>query len=242
MITRKCAPALAAGCTVVVKPASFRRRISALALAELGERAGIPKGVFNVVTGGASEVGGELTSNRSVRKLSFTGSTEVGKILLEQCADTVKKVCWSSAAMRPSSSSTTPTSTPRSRARSRRKFRNSGQTCVCTNRIYVQERVYDEFAEKFAAAVAGSRSAPASRPGTEQGPLIEPAAVDKVERHVADAKEHGASVLTGGKRHALGGLFFEPTVLANCTPDMLIATRRPSARWRLCSSSRTRTR
>ena len=222
MITRKCAPALAAGCTVVVKPASFTP-YSALALAELGERAGIPKGVFNVVTGSAKEVGGELTGNDAVRKLSFTGSTEVGKILLKQCADTVKKVSMELGGHAPFIIFDDADIDAAVKGAIACKFRNSGQTCVCTNRIYVQDKVYDEFAKKFAAAVAKLKVGSGLEAGTEQGPLIEPAAIAKVERHVSDAKSHGAKVLTGGKRHALGGLFYEPTVLSNCTPEMLIS-------------------
>jgi succinate-semialdehyde dehydrogenase / glutarate-semialdehyde dehydrogenase len=222
MITRKCAPALAAGCTVVVKPASFTP-YSALALAELAERAGIPKGVFNVVTGSAKEVGGELTSNDTVRKLSFTGSTEVGKILLKQCADTVKKVSMELGGHAPLIIFDDADIDAAVKGAIACKFRNSGQTCVCTNRIYVQEKVYDDFAKKFSAAVAKLKVGSGLEQGTEQGPLIEPAAVDKVERHVGDAKEHGAKVLTGGERHALGGLFYQPTVLADCTADMLIS-------------------
>jgi succinate-semialdehyde dehydrogenase/glutarate-semialdehyde dehydrogenase len=222
MITRKCAPALAAGCTVVAKPASFTP-YSALALAELAERAGMPKGVFNVVTGSAKEVGGELTGNDLVRKLSFTGSTEVGKILLKQCADTVKKVSMELGGHAPLIIFDDADIEAAVKGAIACKFRNSGQTCVCTNRIYVQERVYDEFAKKFAAAVAKLKVGSGLEQGTEQGPLIEPAAVDKVERHVGDAKEHGAKVLTGGKRHALGGQFYEPTVLGDCTPEMLIS-------------------
>jgi succinate-semialdehyde dehydrogenase / glutarate-semialdehyde dehydrogenase len=222
MITRKCAPALAAGCTVVVKPASFTP-YSALALAELGERAGIPKGVFNVVTGSAKEVGGELTGNDLVRKLSFTGSTEVGKILLKQCADTVKKVSMELGGHAPLIIFDDADLEAAVKGAIACKFRNSGQTCVCTNRIYVQDKIYDAFAEKFAAAVARLKVGSGLEPGVEQGPLIEPAAIAKVERHVSDAKAHGARVLTGGKQHALGGLFYEPTVLSNCTPGMLIS-------------------
>ncbi len=221
MITRKCAPALAAGCTVVVKPATFTP-YSALALAELAEQAGMPKGVFNVVTGGAKDIGGELTSNDKVRKLSFTGSTEVGVALLKQCADTVKKVSMELGGHAPLIIFDDADLEAAVKGAIACKFRNSGQTCVCTNRIYVQDQIYDAFAEKFAAAVAKLKVGPGLDAGTEQGPLIEPAAVDKVERHVEDARSKGAKVLTGGRRHKLGGQFFEPTVLGDCTPDMVI--------------------
>ena len=221
MITRKCAPALAAGCTVVVKPASFTP-YSALALAELAERAGIPKGVFNVVTGDARTVGGELTGNDAVRKLSFTGSTEVGKILLKQCADTVKKVSMELGGHAPLIIFDDADLEAAVKGAIACKFRNSGQTCVCTNRIYVQEKIYDQFAAKFTEAVKGLKVGVGLESGVEQGPLIEPAAVDKVERHVEDARGKGAKVLAGGSRHAMGGRFFEPTVLSECTEEMVI--------------------
>ena len=221
MITRKCAPALAAGCTVVAKPASFTP-YSALAIAELAERAGIPKGVFNVVTGDARTVGGELTGNDVVRKLSFTGSTEVGKILLKQCADTVKKVSMELGGHAPLIIFDDADIEAAVKGAIACKFRNSGQTCVCTNRIYVQEKIYDQFAARFTEAVKALKVGVGLESGVEQGPLIEPAAVDKVERHVEDARGKGAKVLTGGKRHALGGQFYEPTVLSECTEDMVI--------------------
>jgi len=221
MITRKCAPALAAGCTVVAKPASFTP-FSALALAELAERAGIPKGVFNIVTGGAREIGGELTANDKVRKLSFTGSTEVGKILLKQCADTVKKVSMELGGHAPLIIFDDADLESAVKGAIACKFRNSGQTCVCTNRIYVQDGIYDAFAAKFAEAAERLKVGRGTEQGVEQGPLIEPAAIEKVERHVEDARSKGAKVLTGGRRHQLGGLFYQPTVLAECTTDMLI--------------------
>jgi succinate-semialdehyde dehydrogenase/glutarate-semialdehyde dehydrogenase len=223
MITRKCAPALAAGCTVVAKPASFTP-YSALALAELAERAGMPKGVFNVVTGDARTVGGELTGNDIVRKLSFTGSTEVGKILLKQCADTVKKVSMELGGHAPLIIFDDADIDAAVKGAIACKFRNSGQTCVCTNRIYVQDGVYDAFAARFTEAVKALKVGPGHEPGVEQGPLIEPAAVDKVERHVEDATGKGAKVLAGGRRHARGGQFYEPTVLSECTPDMVITS------------------
>ena len=200
MITRKCAPALAAGCTVVVKPASFTP-YSALALAELAERAGMPKGVFNVVTGDARTVGGELTANDAVRKLSFTGSTEVGKILLKQCADTVKKVSMELGGHAPLIIFDDADIDAAVKGAMACKFRNSGQTCVCTNRIYVQDGVYDAFAAKFTEAVKALKVGPGHEPGVEQGPLIEPAAVDKVERHVEDATEQGRQG-AGGRQAA----------------------------------------
>lgn len=223
MITRKCGPALAAGCTVVAKPASFTP-FSALALAELAERAGMPKGVFNIVTGDARTVGGELTGNDAVRKLSFTGSTEVGKMLLKQCADTVKKVSMELGGHAPLIIFNDADIDAAVKGAMACKFRNSGQTCVCTNRIYVQDGVYDAFAARFTEAVKALKVGPGDEPGVEQGPLIEPAAVDKVERHVEDATGKGAKVLAGGKRHARGGQFFEPTVLSECTPEMVITT------------------
>jgi len=223
MITRKCAPALAAGCTVVVKPASFTP-YSALALAELAERAGIPMGVFNVITGDARTVAGELTGNDAVRKLSFTGSTEVGKILLKQCADTVKKVSMELGGHAPLIIFDDADIDAAVKGAMACKFRNSGQTCVCTNRIYVQDGVYDAFSAKFTEAVKALKVGPGHEPGVEQGPLIEPAAVDKVERHVEDARAKGAKVLTGGRRHARGGQFYEPTVLSECTPEMVITS------------------
>ena len=223
MITRKCAPALAAGCTVVVKPASFTP-YSALALAELGERAGIPKGVFNVITGSAREVGGELTSNDKVRKLSFTGSTEVGKILMKQCADTVKKVSMELGGNAPLIVFDDADLDAAVKGAVACKFRNSGQTCVCTNRIYVQDKIYDAFAEKFAAAVKELKVGSGMDTGVTAGPLIEKAAIDKVEEHVSDATSKGAKVVTGGKPHPLGGLFYEPTVLTECNDNMRITT------------------
>ncbi|HEX6143676.1 MAG TPA: NAD-dependent succinate-semialdehyde dehydrogenase [Geminicoccaceae bacterium] len=223
MITRKCAPALAAGCTVVVKPAGFTP-YSALALAELAERAGIPKGVFNVVTGSAREIGGELCANDKVRKLSFTGSTEVGKILMKQCADTVKKVSMELGGNAPFIVFADADVDAAVKGAMQCKFRNSGQTCVCTNRIYVQDSIYDEFAEKFAAATKQLKVGAGLDKDVTAGPLIEPAAVEKVERHVSDAKDKGAKILLGGKRHELGGLFYEPTVLTECNDNMLITS------------------
>lgn len=222
MITRKCAPGLAAGCTMVVRPASATP-FSALALAELAERAGVPAGVFNVVTGASNVVGTELATNKTVRKLSFTGSTEVGKILLKQAADTVKRVSMELGGHAPFIVFDDADIDSAVQGALLCKFRNCGQTCVCTNRIYVQEGVFDRFAEKLAAAVAKLTVGPGLEPGVEIGPLIDDAAVAKVEQHVSDATAKGAVVTIGGKRHALGGRFFEPTVLANCNASMLVA-------------------
>ena len=223
MITRKCAPALAAGCTVVVKPASYTP-YSALALGELAERAGIPKGVFNVVTGGARDIGGELCANDKVRKLSFTGSTEVGKILMKQCADTVKKVSMELGGNAPLIVFDDADIDAAVKGAIACKFRNSGQTCVCTNRIYVQDSVYDEFSEKFAAATRELKVGSGLDQGVTAGPLIEKSAVEKVEEHVGDAKSKGAKILVGGQRHELGGLFYEPTVMTECNDNMLISS------------------
>jgi succinate-semialdehyde dehydrogenase/glutarate-semialdehyde dehydrogenase len=222
MITRKCAPALAAGCTVVVKPATYTP-FSALALAELGERAGFPKGVFNVVTGGAKEIAGELTSNRLVRKLSFTGSTEVGRILLKQCADTVKKVSMELGGLAPFLVFDDADIDAAVQGAMASKYRNAGQTCVCANRILVQDGIYDEFAKRYAEAVGKLKVGPGTEDGAQIGPLIDPAAVEKVEQHIKDAVDKGAKLVQGGRRHQRGPQFFEPTVLTECTTDMVIA-------------------
>jgi len=222
MITRKAGPAIAAGCTVVLKPAS-QTPFSALALAELGERAGLPKGVFNVITGSAVEIGGELTSNPEVRKLSFTGSTEIGKLLMAQCAGTVKKISLELGGNAPFIVFDDADLDAAVEGAMASKYRNTGQTCVCANRIYVQDAVYDAFAAKLAEAVATLTPAPGLEAGATQGPLIDDRAVQKVEEHIADALSKGARVVIGGGRHALGGRFFEPTVLADVTTSMLIA-------------------
>ena len=222
MITRKCAPALAVGCTVVAKPAS-QTPYSALALAELAERAGIPPGVFNVVTGSAAAIGGEMTSNPIVRKLAFTGSTEVGKTLMAQCAGTVKKVTMELGGNAPFIVFDDADVEAAVDGAMVSKFRNMGQTCVCANRILVQDGIYDDFAARLSQAVSGLKVANGFEPGAEQGPLIDMAAVEKVEEHIADATAKGARVVVGGKRHALGGTFFEPTILAEVTPQMTIA-------------------
>ncbi len=222
MITRKIGPALAAGCTVVCKPAS-QTPFSALALAELGERAGLPAGALNVVTGNAREIGGELTGNPLVRKLTFTGSTETGKLLIRQCADTVKKVSMELGGNAPFIVFDDADIDAAVDGAIAAKYRNSGQTCVCANRILIQDGVYDEFAQKFAAASGALRVGDALAGEVDQGPLIDAAAVAKIEEHIADAVDKGATVVLGGKRHELGGTFFEPTVLTGVTSAMLVA-------------------
>ena len=222
MITRKAGPAIASGCTVVLKPAS-QTPFSALALAELAERAGLPKGVFNVVTGSAGEIGNELTASPTVRKLSFTGSTEVGKTLMRQCASTVKKLSLELGGNAPLIVLDDADLDAAVEGAIASKYRNTGQTCVCANRIYVQDGVYDAFATKLAEAVKKLKPAQGLEPGATQGPLIDDKAVAKVEEHINDALARGARVVVGGKRHALGGRFFEPTVLADVAPDALMA-------------------
>ena len=221
MITRKCAPALAAGCPVVIKPAS-QTPYSALALAELGERAGFPPGVLNVITGSAKDIGNELTENPIVRKLSFTGSTEVGKVLLEQCAGTVKKVSMELGGNAPFIVFADADIDAAVEGAMQSKFRNTGQTCVCANRILVHEAVYEEFATKLSATVAAMKVGNGTDEGVEQGPLIDVAGLEKVEEHIADAVSKGANIAVGGKRHPLGGTFFEPTVLTGVTTDMMV--------------------
>ena len=223
MITRKVSPALAAGCTVVVKPAEDTP-LSALALAELGERAGIPKGVLNVVTTkDPVPVGEELTSNPLVRMITFTGSTEVGKILMEQAARTVKRVGMELGGNAPFIVFDDADLDRAIAGAVASKFRNAGQTCVCANRILVQEGVYDAFATKLAAAVEGLKVGPGLEAGVTVGPLINAEAVKKVEAHIADAVAKGAEIKMGGKRDAQGGNFFEPTILTGVTPRMLVS-------------------
>ena len=222
MLARKLAPALAAGCTIVCKPA-HQTPLSALALAELSQRAGIPAGVINVLTGSARAIGAELTANPLVRKLSFTGSTAVGKILLEQCAATVKKVSMELGGNAPFIVFDDADLDAAVAGAIASKYRNTGQTCVCANRFLIQEKVYASFAAKFAAAVGKLRVGDGLAGDTDQGPLIDANAVQKVSAHIADAVAKGARILTGGKPHALGGTFFEPTVLSDVTGDMLIA-------------------
>jgi succinate-semialdehyde dehydrogenase / glutarate-semialdehyde dehydrogenase len=222
MITRKAGPALAAGCTLVLKPAT-QTPFSALALAELAARAGIPAGVFNVVTGSAAAIGGEMTANPTVRKVTFTGSTEVGKKLMAQCAGTLKKLSLELGGNAPFIVFDDADLDAAVQGAIASKYRNTGQTCVCANRLLVQEGVYEEFARKLAAAVGKLRIGDGLKGATDQGPLIDAKAIAKVEEHVADALAKGARVALGGKRHALGGTFFEPTILTDVTTEMLVA-------------------
>jgi len=222
MVTRKAAPALAAGCTMVCKPAT-QTPYSALALAELADRAGIPKGVFNVLTGSATAIGGEMTSNPKVRKVSFTGSTTVGKKLMAQCAGSVKKLSLELGGNAPFIVFDDADLNAAVEGAVASKYRNTGQTCVCANRLLVQNGVYEEFAMKLGQAVGKLRVGDGLAGVTDQGPLIDANAVAKVEEHIADAVAKGANVALGGKRHALGGTFFEPTILTGMTPDMLAA-------------------
>lgn len=223
MITRKCAPAMAAGCTVVAKPAEDTP-YSALALAELADRAGIPKGVFNVVTGIPQEIGGEITANPAVRKVSFTGSTAVGKLLMKQCADTVKKVSLELGGNAPFIVFDDADLDEAIKGVMASKYRNAGQTCVCANRIYVQDGVYEAFTQKMAVAVGELKVGSGFGDGVSQGPLINEAAIEKVERLVADAVKKGAKVAVGGARHELGGTFYTPTILTEVTSDMACAS------------------
>ena len=222
MITRKLGPALAAGCTFVCKPAP-QTPFSALALAELASRAGVPAGVFNVVTGDAVAIGGELTSNPVVRKLSFTGSTAVGKLLLAQCAGTVKKVSMELGGNAPFIVFDDADVEAAVQGAMVSKYRNTGQTCVCANRLYVQSGIYEEFARRLVKAVATLRVGDGLAGPTDQGPLIDARALAKVQSHVDDAVAKGARIACGGKPHALGGTFYEPTVLLDVTPKMRVA-------------------
>src|ERR1700744_653596 len=222
MITRKAGPALAAGCTMVLKPAT-QTPLSALALAELAQRAGIPKGVFSVVTGSATAIGGEMTGNPTVRKVTFTGSTEIGKKLMVQCAATVKKLSLELGGNAPFIVFDDADLDAAVQGALASKYRNTGQTCVCANRLLVQAGVYDEFARRLKEAVTQFRVGDGLAGATDQGPLIDAKAVAKVEEHIADALAKGAKVALGGKRHALGGTFFEPTILTDVTPKMLVA-------------------
>ncbi|MHA4871879.1 NAD-dependent succinate-semialdehyde dehydrogenase [Duganella sp. PWIR1] len=223
MITRKAGPALAAGCSMVVKPAS-QTPMTALALAELALRAGVPPGVFSVLTGNDTRaIGGTLTSHRLVRKVTFTGSTEVGRVLLAQSAATIKKCSMELGGNAPFVIFDDADLDAAVDGVMACKFRNTGQACISANRILVQDGVYDDFAARLAQRVAALRVGNGLEAGVQQGPLIDSAALEKVEAHIADAVQHGAEVLTGGKRHALGGCFFEPTVLANVTSAMAVA-------------------
>jgi succinate-semialdehyde dehydrogenase/glutarate-semialdehyde dehydrogenase len=222
MITRKAGPALAAGCTMVIKPAE-QTPLSALAMAELAQRAGIPPGVINVVTGDARAIGGVLTASPVVRKLSFTGSTEVGRLLMQQCAPTVKKLSLELGGNAPFIVFDDADLDAAVAGAMASKYRNAGQTCVCANRLLVQASVADAFAAKLAAAVAQLKVGDGAAEGVNQGPLIDDDAVRKVEELLADAVNQGARVVTGGKRHALGRTFFEPTIVSGVTPAMRVA-------------------
>jgi succinate-semialdehyde dehydrogenase/glutarate-semialdehyde dehydrogenase len=222
MITRKAGPALAAGCTVVIKPAG-KTPYSALAMAELAERAGIPKGVLNVVTGDSRSIGAELCANPAVRKLSFTGSTETGRVLMKQCADTIKKLSLELGGNAPFIVFDDADLDAAVEGALASKYRNAGQTCVCANRIYVQDRVYDAFAARLVEKVKAFKVGAGTEPGVVIGPLIDAQGLKKVEQHVADALAKGAKIKTGGKPHERGGLFFQPTVLTDVTPDMIVS-------------------
>jgi succinate-semialdehyde dehydrogenase/glutarate-semialdehyde dehydrogenase len=222
MITRKAGAALAAGCPMVLKPAGDTP-FSALALCELGERAGIPAGVFSVVTGSATGIGGEMTSNPTVRKLSFTGSTEVGVVLMEQCAPTMKKLSMELGGNAPFIVFDDADLDAAVEGAIQSKYRNAGQTCVCANRLLVQDGVYDAFTEKLAVAVANLKVGDGMGEEITQGPLINEGAVEKVEEHISDAVSKGARVVLGGERHELGGSFFQPTLIADVSDKMLIA-------------------
>jgi succinate-semialdehyde dehydrogenase / glutarate-semialdehyde dehydrogenase len=223
MITRKVAPALAAGCTIVVKPAEATP-LSAIALAVLAERAGVPAGVLNIVTGDPKVIGAEMTASPIIRKLSFTGSTPIGRLLMEQSAPTLKKLSLELGGNAPFIVFEDADLDAAVEGAVASKYRNAGQTCVCTNRFYVHEAIYDAFAEKLAAAVSKLSIGNGFETGVTLGPLINDAAIEKVERHVRDAVEHGAKVVTGGKLHALGGTFYEPTVVTGVTQSMKFAT------------------
>ena len=222
MITRKAGPAFAAGCAMVLKPAS-QTPFSAIAIAILAERAGLPAGLFSVITGSAREIGAELTANPTVRKLTFTGSTEIGAELYKQCAPTIKKLGLELGGNAPFIVFDDADLDAAVEGALIAKFRNNGQTCVCANRLYVQEGVYDAFSEKLAAAVGKLKTGNGFDEGVILGPLIDTAALEKVEEHVADAVKKGGRVVQGGKRHALGGTFYEATVIADVTPDMAVA-------------------
>ncbi|VTU33514.1 NAD-dependent succinate-semialdehyde dehydrogenase [Variovorax sp. RA8] len=222
MLTRKAGPALAAGCAMVVKPAT-QTPFSALAFAELAQRAGLPKGLLSVLTGSAAKIGGEMTRNPTVRKLTFTGSTEVGRMLMRQSADTIKKLSLELGGNAPFIVFDDADIDAAVEGAMVSKYRNTGQTCVCANRIYVQKSVLAAFTDKLVAKVRSLKVGNGAEPGVTQGPLIDEKAVAKIEEHVADALAKGGKVLTGGRRHALGGRFYEPTVVAGATRDMLVA-------------------
>ena len=221
MITRKCAPALAVGCPVVIKPAS-QTPYSALALAALAEEAGFPKGTLNVITGKASEIGDELATNPIIRKLSFTGSTEIGKVLMAKCAGTVKKVSMELGGHAPFIVFDDANIDDAVAGAMQSKFRNTGQTCVCANRVYVQEKVYDEFCKKFVEAVSKMKVGDGLEEDVTSGPLIDESSLNKVEEHVQDAVQMGAKVAIGGSKHSLGMNFYQPTILTDVTPQAKI--------------------
>ena len=221
MITRKAGPALASGCSMVVKPATSTP-YSALAMAELAARAGVPAGVLSVVTGSSSEIGAEITSNPIVRKLTFTGSTEVGRQLMAESAQNIKKVSMELGGNAPFMVFDDADLDAAVEGAMASKYRNTGQTCVCANRILVQDGVYDAFTEKLAAAVRKLKVSDGLEDGAQQGPLIDMSAVEKIEEHIADAVSKGAKIIVGGERHELGGTFFQPTVLVDVTPDMKV--------------------
>jgi succinate-semialdehyde dehydrogenase/glutarate-semialdehyde dehydrogenase len=222
MITRKVSPGLAAGCTFVLKPAE-QTPFSALALAELGERAGIPKGVLNIITGDPVAIGQELCANPTVRKVTFTGSTEVGRILMRQSADTIKKLSLELGGNAPFIVFDDADLDAAAEGAMASKYRNAGQTCVCANRIYVQDKVYDAFAAKIAEKIRALKVGVGTEAGVNIGPLIDAQGLAKVEDHVADAVKKGAKVVIGGKRHGLGGRFYEPTLLTEMKPEMKVA-------------------
>lgn len=222
MITRKCAPALAAGCTVVIKPAALTP-FSALALAVLAEKAGIPAGVFNVITGDSEVIGNAFTENPAIRKLSFTGSTTVGKLLMKKAAASVKKISLELGGNAPFIVFNDADLDKAVTGAVAAKFRNSGQTCICTNRFYIHTKIYDAFTKKFRSAVKQLKVGPGLKKGSQQGPLINQAAIEKVQKHIADALKKGAKIVCGGKPHDLGNTFFEPTILKNMSSSMLIA-------------------
>ncbi|OED38543.1 succinate-semialdehyde dehydrogenase (NADP(+)) [Chromatiales bacterium (ex Bugula neritina AB1)] len=222
MLARKIGPAIAAGCTSVVKPAS-QTPYSALAWGVIAEKAGLPAGVINIVTGSASEIGGEITSNPSVKKLTFTGSTAVGKVLIKQSAENVKKVSMELGGNAPFIVFDDADIDRAVTGAIAAKYRNSGQTCVCTNRFFIQSGVYDQFIEKFTKAVTALKVGNGVDDGVQQGPLIDIHAVEKIEELLADAKSSGATLVTGGNRHALGGSFYEPTIVTDVQSEMRIA-------------------
>lgn len=221
MITRKAGPALAAGCPIVIKPAT-QTPYSAFAMAELAERAGVPKGIVSVLTGGAKAIGGEMTSSPIVRKLTFTGSTAVGKLLMEQCAGTVKKVSMELGGNAPFIVFDDADLDKAVEGAIQSKYRNTGQTCVCANRIFVQDGVYEAFNAKLAEAVKKIKVADGMEDGAQIGPLIDMKAVEKVEEHIQDAVAKGGRLVAGGSRHDLGGTFFQPTVVTDVTTDMKV--------------------